>query len=171
MISTFDTDRNFWATHPDMKVITPFKQIYEDDKSKKKELSSVMMWFVILCYDRDTKLFKQPIEDRHKIIGEDFAGDILYYSKNKLLIDTLIIGYVHLQYTPMQILMASWDKKLQQRAKWIDGLAYEEDDEKLDKAMERTLKVYASYKLITEDMLKEENSGAAKGGAMESLLD
>ena len=172
MISTFDTDKNFWTTHPDMKVIRPFKELYESDSSKKKEHSSLMMWFTILCYDRDSSIFKQSISEKHRIIGEDYCGDDKFYSKNKLLLDMAIDGYVELQYTPMEKLMASWDKKLHQRAKWVDGLDYEnDDDEKIDKAMERTKKIYDGYKQIIDDMNKENNSGLAKGGATPSLLD
>jgi hypothetical protein len=171
MINTFDTDKNFWIEHPDMKVISPFKQIFEDDKSKKKEESSKMMWFIVLCYDRDSKLFKQSISEKHRIVGEDFIGDTDYYSKWKIVLDAAIQVYIDLQYTPMQKLMASWDKKLHQRAKWIDSLEYDDDDEKVDKAMERTKKVYDAYKQIIDDMHKEDNSGTAKGGATPSLLD
>lgn len=171
MISTFDTDKNFWNEHPDMKVIDPFKTIYEDDKSKKKEDSSRMMWFIILCYDRDSKLFKQSISERHRIIGEDYMGDAKFYENNKAILDAGIYMYTELQYTPMQKLMASWDKKLQERAKWLDGLSFEDDDERVDKAMERTKKVYDGYKQIMDDMHKEDNSGQAKGGATPSLLD
>ena len=171
MISTFDSDKNFWAIHPDMKVINPFKQLYDSDSSKKKEQSSLLMWFIVLCYDRDSKLFKQPEDEKHRIVGEDYCGDSKYYSKNKVILDPSIDMYINLQYTPMQKLMASWDKKLHQRAKWIDGLTYEEDDERVDKAMERTKKVYDTYKQIIEDMTKEDSSGMAKGGATPSLLD
>jgi len=171
MINTFDTDKNFWQEHPDMKVISPFKQIFENDVSKKKEDSSKMMWFIVLCYDRDSKLFKQPIEERHRIIGEDFIGDAKYYEKWKIVLDAAIAVYTDIQYTPMQKLMASWDKKLHQRAKWIDSLEYEDDDEKVDNAMARTDKVYTAYKKIMDDMHKEDNSGMAKGGATPSLLD
>jgi tRNA splicing endonuclease len=171
MINTFDTDKNFWIEHPDMKVISPFKQIFEDDKSKKKEDSSKMMWFIVLCYDRDSKLFKQSISEKHRIIGEDFMGDAKYYQKWKIVLDAAIQVYTDLQYTPMQKLMASWDKKLHERAKWLDGLSFEDDDERVDKAMERTKKVYDGYKQIMDDMHKEDNSGMAKGGATPSLLD
>lgn len=171
MINTFDTDANFWSLHPDMKVISPFKQIYEDDRSKKKEDSSKMMWFIVLCYDRESKLFKQSIEERHRIIGEDYCGDSKYYSKWKIVLDAAIAVYTNIQYTPMQKLMASWDKKLVERAKWLDSLSFEEDDERVDKAMERTKKVYDGYKQIMDDMHKEDNSGMAKGGATPSLLD
>lgn len=171
MISTFDTDANFWSLHPDMKVIRPFKDIYDDDKSKKKEDSSKMMWFIVLCYDRDSKLFKQSISEKHRIVGEDFIGDAKYYSKWKIVLDAAISAYTDLQYTPMQKVMNSWNQKLQQRAKWIDGMTYEEDFERLDKAMVETKKVYDAYKVIMDDMHKEDNSGMAKGGATPSLLD
>lgn len=172
MISTFDTDKNFWTVHPDMKVISPFKEMYSLDTSKKKDHSSKMMWFIVLCYDRDSKLFKQSIDDKHRIAGEDYCDDPKFYSKNKITLDAAIHQYTELQYTPMQKLMASWDKKLHQRAKWIDGLDYEnDDDERVDKAMERTKKVYDTYKQIMDDMSKEDASGMAKGGATPSLLD
>lgn len=171
MINTFDTDKNFWIEHPDMKVISPFKQIFEDDKSKKKEDSSKMMWFIVLCYDRDSKIFKLPENTKHSIAGEDYCGDIKYYSKNNVLLDMCVPRYLELQHTPMQRLMASWDKKLIQRAAWIDGMDYDEDFERLDKAMVETKKVYDAYKVIIADMEKEEASGQAKGGATPSLLD
>lgn len=171
MISTFDSDKNFWLTHPDMKILTPFKELYTTDSSKKKEYSSMMMWFVVLCYDRSSKISLQSAIEKHRIIGEDYCNDKLFYSKNKLLLDMAIEGFVNLQYTPMERLMSSWDKKLHQRAKWVDGLEYEDDDEKVDKALERTDKVYTAYKKIIEDMNKESNAGMAKGGATPSLLD
>jgi len=172
MINTFDTDKNFWQEHPDMKVITPFKQIFEDDRSKKKETSSMLMWFIVLCYDRDSKLFKLPLKDKYAIAGEDYCGDVEYYSKNNILIDMCIEQYIELQYTPMQRQMMTLERLLAKRAKYLEEAEYDlETGEKLDKIVTGTYKVWQDYKKIVEEMEKEMQGGMAKGGATPSLLD
>ena len=172
MISTFDIDKNFWSEHSDMKVISPFKQLYEDDVSKKKAESSKIMWFIVLCYDRDSKLFKLPIKDKHMIAGEDYCNDAEFYSKNQAVIDSSINMYTELQYSPMQRQMFTLEKLLAKRGKYLEEVEYDLDNgEKVDKMVTGTYKVWQDYKKIIEEMEKEMQSGMAKGGATPSLLD
>lgn len=175
MINTFDTDKNFWIEHPDMKVISPFKQIFEDDKSKKKEDSSKMMWFIVLCYDRDSKFYKlsaEGLDGKHSIVGEDFMGDIKYYSKWKLVLEPVIEEYIRLQYSPMERHLKTWEDLLDKRTSFLKSQEYDfETDEKLDKMAERTLKVHNTIKQIKEDLGKEAQEGTVKGGGQKSLAD
>lgn len=175
MINTFDVDKNFWLTHPDMKVINPFKTLYESDKSKKKEESSLMMWFIVLCYDRDSKYYKLMADGddgKHNIVGEDFCNDIQYYSKWKLILEPVIEEYIKLQYTPMERHLKTWEDLLDKRTRWLKGQEYDfENDEKLDKAAERTLKVHNTIKQIKEDLSKESAEGSIKGKGEKSLND
>ena len=158
-----------------MRAINPFKTLYEDDASKKKADSSLLMWFIVLCYDRDSKFYKlaaEGIEGKHTIVGEDFCDDPKYYSKWKLVLEPLIEQYVRLQYTPMERHLKTWEDLLDKRTAWLKGQEYDFDnDEKLDKAAERTLKVHNTIKQIKEDLAKEASEGTIKGGGTKSLND
>ena len=175
MINTFDTDKNFWTTHPDMKVIQPFKELYISDSSKKKEQSSLLMWFVILCYDRESKFYKlsaDGLEGKHAIVGEDYCNDINFYSKNKLILDAAIGMYINLQYTPMEKQMSALEEILAKRTRYLREAEYDIDTAlELDKIVTGTYKVWQDYRKILEEMGKEDSSGVAKGGAQVSLLD
>lgn len=177
MISTFDTDKNFWTIHPDMRAVNPFKELYNSDKSKKKEESSLMMWFIVLCYDRESKFCKltpDGIDGKHTIVGEDYCNNVKYYSKWKLVLEPVIEEYIKLQYTPMERHLKTWEDLLNKRTAWLKGQDYDFEnglDEKLDKAAERTLKVHNIIKQIKEDLAKEANEGTVKGNKQKSLND
>ena len=39
-------DSNFWDNYPDLLLMDEFSKVYEEDKSKKKEESSLLMWAI-----------------------------------------------------------------------------------------------------------------------------
>lgn len=175
MINTFDVDKNFWIENPDMKAINPFKELYESDTSKKKSESSLIMWFIVLCYDRESKFSKllpDGDEGKHAVVGEDYCEDIHFYKKHKKEIDMCVDMYNNLQYTPLERHLRTWEDLLDKRTKFLKGQEYDFDtDEKLDKMAERTLKVHNTIKQIKDDLSKEAAEGTVKGGGQKSLND
>jgi hypothetical protein len=170
-------EENFWEVHPDMKITTPFKQLYANDTSKKKLDSSNMMWFIALCYDKESKYVRLQAEGedgKHILIGEDFLNDMSYYYTNQEVLDRLITAYINLQYTATQRQLLEIDQILDKRTKVMKLLSDSTDLtvwDKLDKRLQETDKIFARVQKLKEKEASEETQGVTKGGASASLND
>jgi hypothetical protein len=186
-VELFTPDSNFWELNQQFKIANPFKTIYAKDKSKGKKESSKLMWFVAHCYDISSKFYRLPVEEKHKVISEDFCGDVNFYEDNKDLLNDLVEAFINLQDTPVQRAMRTLNKKLEERARLIDETEYtfdyyEEDDrgklitkkgtaDQLDKMMIATKKLIDYFQDIRKELATEETQGTAKGGSLSSLND
>ena len=68
---------NFWEINPQLTLIAPFRELYERDKSKNKETSSLEMWCVFMYCDPsyDNKIYRLPPDkklDAIKFLNNDF---------------------------------------------------------------------------------------------------
>jgi len=156
LIIKHDTGNNFWKMNPDMKVAGHFKKLYDLDKSKDKKESSLICWFIVLCYDRSSKYYRLPPEEKHNVISIDYCENSKFYDKNKSVIDNLIEEYINLQYTPLERHLKIWEDLLNKRSAFLKDQEYDlETYEALDKMAIGTEKVYATIKKVTDDMNKE----------------
>lgn len=178
----WNTDENYWSLHPQMKTIKVFRDLYERDKKKSKKESSIMMWAVALMVDpheqnpwRNTN----PL-DRAKLIAEDYVGDVNFPWEDEdiqLLIDT----YKDHCLTAGERALISLEKKLTDRARFIDDTDYSMDEyneetgkidkgtaDQLDKMMVNSSKIFEQLDKIAEMMNKESIEGQGRGGAVES---
>lgn len=173
LITNFDVDSNFWELYPDMKIALSFKEIYKSDKSRNKESSSKMMWFVALTTDLNSKFNNIPIEERYDVISTDYMEDEKYYPKNKKKLDLLIKDYEHLMDTPVERHLRQWETSLDDRTIFLSTVKYGLDTyEDLDKMAVNTAKVFQTFAKIKEDLAKEKAGGGdVKGGSRESLAD
>lgn len=173
MINNFDVTQNFWDLYPDFKIALSFKEIYKSDKSRNKESSSKLMWFVALTTDLNSKYYRMPQDDRFNLIAEDYMEDIKYYKSNKIKIDKLIEDYIMLEFSAAQRQLREWDIKQDERSAFIATLKYSLDTyEDLDKMAVNTKKIYDTFKTIKDDLAKEESGeGTGKAGAKKSLND
>ena len=172
MITTFNTDISFWELYPEFKIALSFKQIYKSDKSRNKESSSKLMWFVAFTTDLNSRYYNLPEEERYAVIGGDYMDSEDYYQKNKDKIDLLINDYIKLQFSAAQRQLMEWDRKSDERAEFISKTKYDLTTyEDLDKMAVNTAKIYDIFKKIKEDLSKEEGDGVAKGGQVPSLND
>lgn len=172
MTINFNTDDNFWELYPDAKLALSFKDLYKSDKSRNKESSSRVMWYVALTTDPSSRYYNLPIEEKHNVLGGDYMDDENYYSKNQKKLDQLILDYQLTKLTPAQRHLIEWDKKIDERSKFIASLPYDiQTYEDLDKMMASTQRIYDILKKIKEDLSKEEGDGQGKGGSMRSLND
>lgn len=172
MVESFNVDKNFWEEYPDVKIIEPFKSLYSNDKSKDKKVSSMMMWFIALCYSPASKFYKQPIEEKHPTIGEDFCGDSLYYEQNQVQLDNLIPAWIKWSMSELAQHVHELKELLHNRSAFIRSQRYDlENYEKLDKMVANTKTVFDNLKKAEEELLKEDGLGTGKGGAVASLND
>lgn len=186
-LEQFSPETNFWEVNQQFKVANPFKKLYEKDKSKNKKTTSMMMWFVALCHDMESRFYNTPIDEKYPLIGEDYVGDINFYEENKDDLDILIQAYCNLQDTPAQRALRDWDEAILKRAKFLKEAEYSFDefveDERgkwiqkkgtatqLDTMHKNTKSIYADLERIMEDLVKEKEAGSITGGAKESLND
>jgi hypothetical protein len=186
-VELFTPDANFWEVNQQFKITNPFKTVYKNDKSKGKKISSLHMWFVALCYDQNSHYYKQPVEDKHKLIGEDYCGNETYYEDNQDLLDDLIEAFINMQDSPARRALRDWEVKIVQRAKFLREATYTfdefvEDDrgkwitkkgtaDQLDKMLGNTKKLFDDYQRILKDLSTEEAEDGVMGGEMESLID
>lgn len=172
MIQIFDIEQNFWQLYPDFKIALSFKNLYKQDKSRGKENSSKLMWFLAYTRDLNSKFYNLPQEEKDAIIGADYMKNENFYTDNQKELDILIEDYYRLMYTPSRRHLIDWDNKLIQRSQLIAQVPYTlENYEELDKLAANTPKIYKAISDLKAELDKEEGEGSLKGGAMESLSD
>jgi hypothetical protein len=171
LVTVFDVDQNFWEANPQFKVA--FKALYKADRSRGKKDSSNQMWFVAFTHDQGSIYYNLPVDEKYNLIGEDFLGDINYYSKQRHILDDLIKQYVGLTMTASERHLDQWRISLDDRTNFLSTVKYDlENFDKLDKMAANTKAVFDTFKRIQEDIIKEQSGGGdAKGGYKESLND
>ena len=72
--SAIDVEDDFWETNPQLKYYPVFKELYNEDKSKKKVNSSKTMWCLWMICDPHpkNKVFHQMLDDQKEIIKAYF---------------------------------------------------------------------------------------------------
>lgn len=171
-ITNFDIDSNFWELYPEMKIALSFKTLYKSDKSRNKESSSRIMWFVALCHSPNSRYRGLEINDRYQTVGDDYFNIINYYESNKERLDPIIKDYKETNLTAANRHLEEWDKKQDERSKFISNLKYSLDTyEDLDKMAINTTKIFDTFKAIKEQLAKEEGEGIGKSGRKASLND
>lgn len=171
-ITNFDIDSNFWDLYPEFKITMSFKNLYKSDKSRNKESSSRIMWFVALCHSPNSRYRNLEINDRYETIGDDYFNTPNYYEENKKRIDPIIEDYIRTNLTAAQRHLEEWDKKQDERSKFISGVKYSLNTyEDLDKMAINTTKIFDTFRLIKEQLAKEEGEGVGKSGRKASLND
>jgi len=111
MLQIFDPTSNFWESNPGYKI--PFNRLYSEDKSKKKEESSKIMWSIALL-ESDKSPYKEASKDeRIKLIKDD------YYSPDWNNITEEINLFVNLNTSKAKKKLRNWEEKLEERDKFI----------------------------------------------------
>ena len=170
-------DQNFWDAHPDMRITTPFKQLWETDESKKKIYSSNIMWFIALCYDKESKYRKMPAEGedgKHLLIGEDYLEEKWFYEERKEVLNRLIDSYITIFYTALERQLLELEETLDIRREVIKELRKSKvakDWKQVDDMILGTNKLVAEVKSLKQKIAEEDNNGLTKGGASRSLND
>lgn len=191
IVEEFTPSISFWEVCPQLTVAGSTKQVYDEDKSKKKVDSSNLMWFIALSTDLNSKFYNLPEvgpDNKYELLGADILGDKNYYKRFKDKCDRLISFYIKLQDTPAQRALREWDQKMIERAEFIKDTkfsmdSYEIDPETgkmikipgtadtLDKMMGATPKLYADYERIVKSLSNSELDSENLGGGETSLSD
>ncbi len=161
IVNSFTVTANFWEVNPQLVVV--FKDVYDTDKSKGKVNSSKNMWTIALIYDPESKFKNLPLEDRIKIIEENFC---------KIENIGIIDKYKELVTTPAQRHLIQWNNVMEEKSKLLSTLKYDIDSwEVIEKMLIGNTKLYAELERIQDMLSKEGEEGIGRGGSVESASE
>ena len=167
IIKTIAPEFDFWELNPDLKRTEEFADI----KTYYKKQSSDVMWFIVNCFDSESKFISLHIDDRTELLSKDMMKDPKWYNENANRIQPAIDLYIKLNDTPAKRHMRQWVETLEKRTKFLKEAEYDLDNyDKLDKMAVNTKALMDTFKKIQEELTKE--SGViTRGGAQPSLAD
>lgn len=166
LVKNITPQYDFWEMNPDLAFIQEFKDI----KARYKKNSSEVMWFIVLCYDLDSKFMMLPIDDRTELLSKDYMKDVKWFEANGNIIEPAIVRYQKFD-TAGERHLRQWLETLDKRTAFLKGAEYDLDTfEKLDKMATNSVAIFAGFDKIKQQLQKEQGV-LAKGGAKPSLAD
>jgi hypothetical protein len=170
ILNNFSITADFWEENPWFLLISFFKNFHKNDKSRKKERSSKVMWAIALLVHPKSKFYQSDYGDRKQIIIDDYLSfeDIDWDIKYA----THIEEFKKVALTRIQRNATIWSEKFDERMKFLEDTPYNMDTfQDLDKAMQSTEKIWNVYMKCMEDMKDEESKSVIEGGGVESLSE
>lgn len=173
VINQYKPEVNYWEVDPQLVAIEPFKTLYEKDKTKNKRGSSQKMWAVAFFSDPESRFYNYSEEEKLDVIKSDIIGKDKKFSWDEL--KDHIRGYMKLYMTQAERTLYTWNRKLEERDKYLNNVPYSElsldEAKKLDTLISNTPDLYSQYEKILETIREEEVEGKTKGNRKESLTE
>jgi hypothetical protein len=189
----FEMNQNFWTINPQLKIMSPFNQLYNRDKTKDKSTSSKEMWVIFFLCDPDeeaNKFATIPVKSRKEMLSKTFFE----IDDNDEVIKECLKEYPNLCLSKLEKLFYEEQKSMEDRHNIIVNTSYTLDDTEkdskgntifvagkpmvkkgtattLDKMRLDSLKIYQNYKEIEKIFLDEKNSSRVFGGREESAME
>lgn len=166
---------NFWELNPNYTIL--FEDFYNDDKSKDKSKSSVIMWGLYLVLHPDSDFYNLP--DKRGLVKTKFIKDKKFDWDD---IDEIEHLFKQTALSQAERSLYEWNEYMRKRDDYLKKQEYYFDyyddsgklikgtAEQLDKAYSVTPKMYADYEKIQKG-LKEEEYKTGKGNKIKSLTD
>ena len=182
---SFDLDNIFWDFNPQFKIVSPFKELFNSDKSRGKKTSSNIMWAISLCYCPDSDLYNLPDKEvRVFDMVKDKSFKLEDYKEHIEL-------FKDMSLTQAQKSLAAWDDRLRDRDRFLaeqeyhfgyDETYYDTNGEaniksfrsnvkELDEMFARTAKLYQEYFKIKKELEEDDQIKKGRGGKNLSLSD
>ena len=182
---------SFWEVFPYMKDTGLFKTLYKADRSKDKNKSSKVMWYLALTKDIDSEFYNLDPQDKYEITCDTVDLDVqgylggaeelkMYENYFEDFIDTVITADIR-----------ALESKLLERKKFIQDTPYSLDEmvypdteagenfkpykkqgtaAQLDKMMVDTKNIHEEIRKLRE-AAKNEQTEKGKGGRTQSFLE
>lgn len=187
---------NYWEKFPVFKSLSPFKQVYQKDRSTDKNKSSKAMWYMVLCFDVDSDFYSLDANEQKYKIEETLELDVPNYLGDGY--DDFCVDFIEFIDTVLSANIRELERKLIDRRKFINRTPYsldemvtpEYEDEldgkgnpkkgkpymkkgtavQLDKMIASTGAIHKQITDLRED-LKREAESENKGGQVDSLIE
>ena len=164
-------ENNFWELYPELLIIEELTQIYQKDKSKKKEDSSRIMWAIYFAFNPESKFINLP--NKLEILAKDYLKDPKFNWEG---IKKQIEIYKNLVLSDAERALINWGEIMNMRDSSIKDLytrALQEGDidelVKIDNMLANTPKMFEDYKKVKKDY--EEEKVTKRGKKINSLSD
>lgn len=185
IVKNWNTDLNFWEINPIFKTIKIFRDLYDSDKSKKKDKSSQLMWAIALLIDpNEANVWKNVAEnEKRQLIAEEYLEDKKFkWEDYQELLDV----YEERCLTIAEKELVRFERKLVDRGDFINKTKYSLDEyeenngrtklvkgtaEQLDKMMIATSKLTEQLSIIKDMLKQEQTEGRGRGGAAKSASE
>ena len=163
-INEISLDENFWLVNPHFKYLTDFKDLYTNDKSKNKEISSRQLWAIVLYCDITSPFKRMSLEKRKE--------ETLNYINSKFEwkdIEPFFEKYKECAMSEKQQLFLSYSQQMRDREKFIKDTPYKASTYKMLEEMKKnSLNFWKDYQRVEADMQEEFQQEVLKGGRKKS---
>lgn len=157
---------NFWVINPEFTTLKVFKDLYDKDKSKNKEVTSTLMW--AFHFRTSPYSIYYHIPDKEELIARDFIKDKKFKWEDY---DAELRMFEEITTTEAERSFIGWEEKMSERRKFMRESPYDADTwEMNDKMMAATAKMFADLAKIKAD-LEEEVVKHNRGNKVKSLSE
>lgn len=192
-------ETSYWDVFPEHKTVKHLKDIYKADRSKEKNKSSKVMWYLVNTKDIDSDFYPMSYEDQKEIVSDMVCLDVEKYLGGKEKLEELGDFFEFLIDTALSADVRSLERKMIERQQFIKITPYTVDhmvqpeteriDEngetymvlgkpysqkgtapQLDKMVTDTKKLHDEIRVLRES-LKSEQAEQGKGGQERSFLE
>lgn len=169
ILDSFDPVANFWEVNKQLKVMSPFAKLYNEDKSTGKATSSRIMWGIALVYDPKSKYSSFPEADRKALIAKDWMMDRSFkWQAYKELSEVYQSCYV----SQAKRSKKAFEEKLNERDIFINSTPYTMDNAKLlDDILTNTDKLYKILTYLDAKLEGETAATVTHGDQQESVTE
>lgn len=182
LLKILDPTVSFWVAHPNFLSIGKFKAFHDQDKGKKKDKSSRIMWAIAFLVDLhpENTWRNKPEAEKKPVLAEDVIGDKDFNWDD---VQDLVDEYLDRCTSIPKKELRNFLNKIHDRQKFIDKTPFTLDDydengklikgtaTQLDKMMVDTAKVWAVYDDLIAKFQEAEDDGQARGGRAESASE
>jgi len=167
-INSWNIESNFWEVNTHFKAIDLYGTIYQNDKSKNKTDSSILMWALAFYCSFNSKFRQLSEKERKELISKDILKNSKFDWKS---IEKLIQGWDMFK-SPSMKLMVEWERLINEKTIFLKTLTYNaENADTIEKLLTSNTKLYKEYEDILARLSQEQDGGSVKGGSKESLLE
>jgi hypothetical protein len=170
-----EKDYNFWKDNMQLSKMKPFSNLYDRDKSKKKNISSKEMVLIFFMSEPDpykNKFYRIPEKARLEMLKETYYPD---FDENDKDIKKCIEEYPFLCLTAVKRALKEEIDSMRKRAKFINNFEYEgksiQEIKNFDMIRKATPQILEAYEKIEDKFLKEKTASRVRGGRKESLSE
>lgn len=163
-INEISIEENFWDVNPHFRYLTDFKDLYLNDNSKDKTISSRQLWSIVLFMDVQSP-FRRMSPDKRKEEISNYINQLFKWED----IEPYFKKYELCCMSEKQQLFNSWSEKMRERENFIKTTPYKATSYKmLEEIGKNTESFWKSYNRIAADMEEELQQEQLKGGRKKS---
>lgn len=161
-------EADFWESNPQLKYMTPFKDIYEW-KGKSQEWTSRVGWSIFLFCDPNSKFTRMSKENRKDEIEKHFMKEKIFHLAK---VKECVKLYPERLLTPAKRNFKGWEDLLTKRDKFLKDKDYSpETYQMLDSMMKDSKTIWERFLSIKAEMEAEDAKANTRGGMKKSAAE